>query len=121
MGRAPHYKYWSPEQEPDPTENFVGVLTQSLRKPVYYHNLYYEHDMIFIKFEKFSCGKHYFNLGNGTINSFLYCFRNSMYNGYPRNNHNFSNKSRNKTVYVGQSMRDVKLRICTRKKSITER
>ena len=44
MGRAPHYKYWSPEQEPDPTENFVGVLTQKLRKPMYYHNLYYKPD-----------------------------------------------------------------------------
>ena len=43
-GRFPHYKYWSPEQEPDLTENFVGVLSQNLRKLVYYHNLYYKPD-----------------------------------------------------------------------------
>ena len=29
-GRFPHYMYWSPEQEPDSTENFVGVLIQDL-------------------------------------------------------------------------------------------
>ena len=48
IGRVPHYKYWIPKQEPDPTENFVGVLTQNLRKPVYYHNLYYKPDTVFI-------------------------------------------------------------------------
>ena len=48
IGRIPHYKYWSPEQEPDPTENFVGALTQILSKTVYYHNLYYEPDTVFI-------------------------------------------------------------------------
>ena len=36
--------YWSPEQEPDSTENFVQVLTQDLGKPTYYHNLYFEPD-----------------------------------------------------------------------------
>ena len=180
MGRVPHYKYWSPEQEPDPTENFVGVLTQNLRKPVYYHNLYYKPDTVFIEdkspstttnnqenpnlkitynhqnslenrgilekifepkkyvstttgknitkniigadsnykkntmnihcrktsnqdnlvptqLEQFLCYKHYFNLRKGTINSFLYCFCNSMHNGYPQNKNNFSNKLRNKT------------------------
>ena len=49
VGRFPHYKYWSPEQEPDPTENFLGALTQILSKPVYYHNLYYEPDTVFIE------------------------------------------------------------------------
>ena len=49
MGRIPHYKYWSPKQEPDPTEIFVGVLTQNIRKPVYYHNLYYKPDMVFVE------------------------------------------------------------------------
>ena len=39
IGRVPHYKYWSPEQEPDATDNFVGVLTQNLRRLAYYHNL----------------------------------------------------------------------------------
>ena len=48
-GRIPHYKYWSPEQEPDPTENFVGALTQILSKSVYYHNLYYEPDTVFVE------------------------------------------------------------------------
>ena len=48
-GRTPHYKYWSPEQEPDPTETFIGVLTQNLRKPAYYHNLYYKPDTVFIE------------------------------------------------------------------------
>ena len=49
------------------------------------------------QFEKFSCNNHYFNLRNGTINSFLYHFCNSMYNGYLRNKNNFSNKPRNKS------------------------
>ena len=39
-----HYKYWSPEQEPDPTENFVGALSQKIDKPNFYHNIYHKYD-----------------------------------------------------------------------------
>ena len=49
MSRIPHYTYRSPKQEPDPTESFVGDPTQILRKPVYYHNLYYKSDTIFVE------------------------------------------------------------------------
>ena len=55
-----------------------------------------EDNLVRTQFEKFSCDKHYLYLRNGTINSVLYGFCNSMYNGYPRNNINFSNKPRNK-------------------------
>ena len=53
-------------------------------------------NLVRTQFEKKFRDKHYFNLRNGTSNSYFYCFRNSMYNGYPRNKNNFSNKSRYK-------------------------
>ena len=128
-------------------------------KPVYYHNLYYEPDTVFVEdkspstttnnqenpnlkitfnhqnvqencgileknyeqFKKLSCNKYYFNLQDGTINSFLYCFRNPMYNAYQWNKNNFLNETRNKTDLHRSKFRYVNFRICAGKKSITQR
>ena len=39
-----HYKYWTPKQEPDPTENFEGALSQKLDGPIFYHNIHFKYD-----------------------------------------------------------------------------
>ena len=81
------------------TKNIIGTDSNYKKNNTNVHcwKTSNEDNLVRTQFEKNLCDKHHLNLWDSTINSFLYCFRNSMYNGYPRNKNNFLNKHRNET------------------------